>query len=212
MVCNTTHTVNALRRSDLECAATVGLVVLVIFILACALSAVQRRRLQFRRLSKDELHAEVSSRQFQVLDLLALAGVVSLFMGFSINCRAWFSRQISMRWNFLLYAPVQTAETVLFSALLLATVSLALVWATLAFGRPWLKLAMTVAAAGLLGFCWAYAFTSTRYQQNLIWNGLMSMAITFSQAILIGGALLIVRRRGYRLTPKPEIGDRSPDA
>jgi hypothetical protein len=194
-----------------QCAATGGFVILVISILAGAFSTIQRRGLQFRRLSEVELHLEASSRQFQVLDLLVLAGAISLFLGFSINCRAWFSRQISMRWYFIAYAPIQSAETVFFSALLLATAGLALVWAALAFCRPWLKLAMAVTAVGLLGFLWAYAFTSTRHQQYLPWNGLVSMAVALLQALLISGALLVVRRCGYRLMRKREVVE-APDA
>jgi hypothetical protein len=183
-----------------RCAATGGLALMVISIMACALWAVRRRGAKLRQLKADELHREPGNRQFQVSHLLIFVAVLSLVLAYSINSRQWLSPRISLRWDFAGYAPIESAETVLYSAFTLSTVSLALAWATLGYGRPWLKLIMALTAAGFLGFAWAYSFTSAQHEKFLLGNVLFSMIVALLQAIVISVALLSVRFRGYRLT------------
>jgi hypothetical protein len=183
----------------LDWAAVGGFSLLVVSILACSLSAVKRYGVQFRPLNAEEAALERSSRHFQVLHLLLMIAVVSLFMSFSLNCRQWFSRQISMRWGFAAYGPIQSAETVLVSAVLQAAGTLVVAWASLTYGRPWLRLLMALVVAGLFGLDRAFSFTALRHREHLVWNSLFSACVAVCQAVLVGAALLAVRRRGYRL-------------
>ncbi len=131
--------------------------------------------------------------------MLLLVTVLSLLLAGATNGRQWLSEHVSMRWNFAAYAPVYSAETVIFSAFLLVAITLTIVWAALSSGRPWLRLAMALLAAALFGFAWALSFTNAEHQDQLIWNGLFSAGVGLLQAVLMSGALLIVRSRGYRL-------------
>ena len=75
------------------------------------------------------------------MHLLLLATVLSLVLGASVNCRQWLARQSLPAWTPALDAPVNSLETVFFSAFTLAATTLAVVWAVLTCGRPWLRLA-----------------------------------------------------------------------
>ncbi|HEV3339620.1 MAG TPA: hypothetical protein VG125_04670 [Pirellulales bacterium] len=185
-----------------EWASVGGLSLLVVSILTCSLSAAKRRGMQFRVLSAEEAALERSSRHFRVLLLLLLMGVVSLFMSFSVNCQQWLSRQICMRWHFAAYAPIQSAETVLVSAVLQAAGTLVVAWAALTYGRPWLRLLMALVVAGFFGLDWSFSFTDITgarpHREHLVWNCLLSACVAVLQAVLVSAALLVVRRRGYR--------------
>ena len=179
--------------------AVAGLSLLVVSLLACPLWAVKRRGIRFRPLSAEEAALEMSSRHFQVLHLLLLMVVLSIFMGFSLNCRQGLGHQISTRWRFAAYAPIQSLETVLVSGVLQAAGSIVLAWAVLTYGRPWLRLLAALVVAGLLGFDWAFSFTHVKHHEHLVWNSLFSVGVAVLQAALISAVLLVVRRRGYRL-------------
>jgi hypothetical protein len=176
-----------------------GFALLTVLCLTAALRAVGRRGVQLRRLTADERQREAGARQFQIMHLLLLATVLSLVLGASVNCRQWLARQSLPAWTRALDAPVNSLETVFFSAFTLAATTLTVVWAALTCGRPWLRLASALLAAGVLGFAWALAFTSSQRQEQLFWNALFSVCVGLSQAALISAALLLARRRGYRM-------------
>ena len=134
-----------------ELAVPFGLALLTVAGIACALGVVKRRGGTFRQLTENERQREAGLRQFQLSHLLLLTLVLSLVFGFSINGRQWLSRAVSMRWQWVFEAPIYSAETVLFSAFCLATITLATARAVLGLGRPWLRLAMVWAAASFLG-------------------------------------------------------------
>lgn len=180
-------------------AAVGGLVLLTTLNLTGALLAVGRRGVQFRRLTADELRLEAGARQFQIMHLLLLATVLSLVLGASVNCRQWFARQSLMAWTQAFDAPVGSLETVFFSAFSLTATTLTVVWAALTCGRPWLRLASALFAAGILGFAWALAFTRPQRQDQLFWNALFSISVALSQAALMSAALLLARSRGHRM-------------
>jgi hypothetical protein len=196
--------------------AVAGLALLVTSLLSGPLWAVKRRGIQFRPLSAEEAALEMGSRHFQVLHLLLLMVVLSIFMGFALNCRQGLGHQMSTRWRFAAYAPIQSLETVLVSGVLQAAGSLVLAWAVLTYGRPWLRLLAALVVAGLLGFDWAFSFTHIKYHEHLVWNSLFSVGVAVLQAVLVSAALLAVRRRGYRLVSamnaeSPMCGSRSVD-
>lgn len=114
-----------------------------------------------------------------------------------------FSRQISLRWSSPAEAPIYAAESILLSALFLIVTTLSLVWATLSAGRPWLRLLLSLSGAALLGAAVAYALTAPNHSHFLIDHVLFAAFIGLSQAIVIGGVLLRVRRRGLRLISQP---------
>jgi len=192
-------------RLFLGLAAIFGLPSLTISNMGGALGVLQRRGAQFKRLTADELHRDAGHRQFQISHLLLLTAVLSFVLGFSANSRQWLSRQISMQWSFAAYAPLYSAETVIFSAFGLATIALVATWAVLGCGRPWLRLAMALATGGFMGFAWAVAFTSPRHQEHLFSNGLFSASVGLLQAALICAVLSIVRYRGYRFASRFDV-------
>jgi hypothetical protein len=181
-----------------------ALAALTIAASAAALGVVKRRGAEFRMLSADELQRERGQGQFQISHLLLLTAVLSLVLAFSVNGRPWLSRPVSLRWNFPAYAPFYSAEAVMFSGFSLATITLVSAWAALGFGRPWLRLAMALAAACFIGFAWAFAFTSPRHQDRLLWNVAYSAGVALLQAAMMSAALVIVRNRGYRFAPAAE--------
>lgn len=181
-----------------------ALAMLTIAASAVALGIVKRRGAEFRKLSADELQRERGQGQFQISHLLLLTAVLSLVLAFSVNGRPWLSRSVSLRWHFPAYAPFYSAEAVMYSGFSLAAITLAAAWAALGYGRPWLRLAMALAAACFIGFAWAFAFTSPRHQDRLFWNVAYSAGVGFLQAALMSAALLVVRSRGYRFAPALE--------
>lgn len=164
-----------------------------------ALTALTRRAVRLKRLDHEALNLAPSSRQFHVSHLLLLVSVVSVLLAICVDFHARFSRAISMRWNHPGDAPVYCIETVSLSALVLVAITVSLVWATLSVGRPGLRFFLATASAGLLGAGWAYAFNAPKHAQFLAYNALFSSSVGLLQALLIGGVLLLVRRRGYRL-------------
>jgi hypothetical protein len=196
-------------RLFLGLTAIFGLPILTISNIAGALVAMQRRGAQFERLTTDELRRDAGHRQFQISHLLLLTAVLSFVLGFSANSRQWLSRQISMQWSFAAYAPLYSAETVIFSAFGLATIALGAIWAALGCGRPWLRLAMALATGGFMGFAWTVAFTSPRHQEHFFSNGLFSASVGLLQAALICAVLLIVRYRGYRFASHSDVSLRN---
>lgn len=171
---------------------------LVVLGIVAALTALMRRAVRLERLDHEALNLAPSSHQFQVSHLLLLVSVVSVLLAICVDFHIRLSREISMRWN-PVDAPVYCVETVLLSALVLVAITLSLVWATLSVGRPGLRFFLATASAGLLGAGWAYAFTAPKHAQFLAYNALFSSCVGLGQALLIGGILMLVRRRGYRL-------------
>ena len=181
-----------------------GLAVLTVSTAALALVAVRRRGGRFRRLSAEELRREAGYGQFQISHLLLLTAVMSLVLAFAVNGRPWLSRAVSMKWRFAAYAPFYSAEAVSFSAFSLAAMTLAATWASLGYGRPWLRLVMALATSAFTAAAWAYAFTSPRHEVHLFWNVACSSAVGLLQGAVVNASLLVVRRRGYRFAPALE--------
>lgn len=188
-----------------------ALATLTISASALALGIVKRRGAEFRKISPDELQRERGQGQFQISHLLLLTAVLSLVLAFSVNGRPWLSRPVSLRWHFPAYAPFYSAEAVMYSGFSLATITLASAWAALGFGRPWLRLAMALAAACFIGFAWAFAFTAPRHEGRLLWNIAYSAGVGLLQAAVLSGALLVVRNRGYRFAPAAGESPRDAD-
>lgn len=175
-----------------------GLPSLVVLGIAGPLTALMRRAVRMERLDREGLNLAPSSRQFQVSHLLLLVTIVSVLLAICVDFHVRLSHEISMRWN-TVDAPVYCAETVLLSALVLVAITLSLVWAMLSVGRPGLRFFLATVSAGLLGAGWAYAFNAPKHAQFLAYNALFSSSVGLGQALLIGGVLLVVRRRGYWL-------------
>lgn len=182
-----------------------SLPILVMLGVAGALTALMRRAARLDRLGQNAMQREPGSRQFQVSHLMLLVSVVSVLLAICVDFHVRLSREISMRWN-PVDAPVYCVETVLLSALVLVAITLSLIWATLCPGRAGLRFFLATVSAGLLGAGWAYAFTAPKHTQFLAYNGLFSSSVGLGQALLIGGVLFVVRRRGYRLIPRRQEG------
>lgn len=175
-----------------------SLPILVVLGVVGALAALMCGAVRLERVDQDVLQHESGSRQFQVSHLLLLVSVVSVLLAICVDFHVRLSHEISMRWK-PVDAPVYCLETVVLSALVLVAITLSLVWATLSVGRPGLRFFLATASAGLLGAGWAYAFTAPKHAQFLAYNASFSSSVGLGQALLIGGVLLLVRRRGYRL-------------
>ena len=178
-----------------------GLAAVTVTVSAIALAAVQRRGSRLKRLSDEELQREAGHGQFQISHLLLLTAVMSLVLAFAVNGRPWLSRAVSMKWRFAAYAPFYSSEAVMFSAFSLTAMTLAAAWASLGYGRPWLRLAMALATASFTAAAWAYAFTSPRHEEHLFWNVAYSAAVGLLQGVVVNAILLVVRGWGYRFAP-----------
>lgn len=184
-----------------------GLAALVFLSVAGALSVLTRHGARLTQLSRGALKRESTVRHFQVAHLLMFVSVMSLLLALSVHFHQGPSRQISRRWHYPEHAPLYSAETVMFSGLVLITITLALVWAALSMGRPWLRLGLVAIAAGLLGVAWAYAFTAPSHAHFLLHNALFSAGVAWGQTVLMTGVFLAARHRGYRLTNVSTEGD-----
>lgn len=175
-----------------------SLPILVVLGVVGALNALMRGAVRLERVDQDARQHESGSRQFHVSHLLLFVSIVSVLLAICVDFHSRLSREISMRWA-VEDAPVYCVETVMLSVLVLVAITLSLVWAALSKGRPGLRLFLATVSAGLLGAGWAYAFTAPKHAQYLLYNALFSSCVGLGQALLIGGVLLLVRRRGYRL-------------
>jgi hypothetical protein len=210
-----------------RCIAVAGFAALVLLSLATAFFLVRRRRISLEKRETADGYFDGGNLQFQLAHLLLVTFVLSLVLGLPANARGRLSgryltqgdstaharsrvgRPYNKPWDQAAFAPVDSAETVLLSALYLTTTTLSVTWAALACGPPSLRLGTAWSTAAVLGFACAFAFTAPKHEEQFVSIGLFSAEVGLLQSLLVGCVLIYVRGRGYRLVRANDLSGAS---
>jgi len=149
-----------------------------------------RSRFQLRQVDPDSSNAPAF--QFSIQHLMLLTFVVSVLLGLArfIRFRSFDYTQTS---PFTLENLTALTEDAVPAALITSVV----VWATLAPGRPHLRIALAIMFAGCMGMWRSYSEVSGHWQAS----------IAPVQATIAIASLLVIRSAGWRLVTRQAASD-----